>query len=102
MSLISDTWVPGLSQSGPPPGANNHRYELRGVFQCPTLADLRALETHRDNDRMLVVLQGQDAAFDGLLQGIYCYVPTGSHRAQSDSATWVIVNDGQSAWQKLT
>jgi hypothetical protein len=101
MSLTSDTWLPNNSHPGPPPGANNARFEGIGFYQCDTLGDLRLLETKQDNERFFAVLKGRDAKFDGLLQGVYCYVPPGYQNSQSDSDSWVIANDGRSAWQKL-
>lgn len=49
----------------------------------------------------MAILLGRDEKYDGLLQGIYCSVPNGHHRDQEASDSWVIVNDGRSAWQKL-
>lgn len=102
MSVVSEGWQPNLFQPGPPPGANNRRFALRGSFLCSTIANLRGIETHKENAEFFAILQGRDAAFDGLLQGIYCYVPEGSQHSQDDSDSWVIANDGRSAWQKLT
>jgi hypothetical protein len=99
--LVSESWRPGIGVQGPPSGANNFIFRVKDWYQCDTLADLRSLETHYDGEIRMAILRGRDAKFDGLLQGIYCSVPNGQHRAQSDSDAWVIVNDGNSAWQRL-
>lgn len=103
--IVGQAYMSGLVQTGPPPGANNQRVAFKGYFVCPTLSDLRALETDERNERdfPLAILQGQDERYDGLLQGWYQYIPEGEHTAFSDdNATWIIVNDGRSAWKKFT
>lgn len=103
--LVSDIYMSGLVQGRPPAGANNVRYQFKGYFVCPTLADLRAIETSLDNELHypMAILQGQDVQYDGLLQGTYFYVPEGRQNERADDdATWIIVNDAKSAWQKLT
>lgn len=86
---------------GPPSGANNVRFEVLEWFMCDTLEDLKALETPQDKHIRLAVLRGRDVKFDGVLQGIYCFVPPGEQFEQDESDSWVIVNDRNSAWQKL-
>lgn len=99
--IVSESWQPGLTQNGPPSGANNARFTVREWYQCDTLADLKRLETHPDRETRMAVLRGREAKFDGHLQGIYCSVPQGQHLAQPETDSWVMANDGQSAWQKL-
>jgi hypothetical protein len=103
--LVSDAYESGLVQGGPPPGANNDRRQARGYYLCDNIAELRAIETEKRNEEEypMAVLLGQDVKYDGLLQGLYFYVPEGSQNDNSDDgASWVIVNDGRSAWTKLT
>lgn len=103
--MVSDVYESGLVQIGPPPGANNARLRYKGYYVCETLADLRAIDTDPLNatDYPMAILQGWTAKYDGLLQGIYFYVGTGSHNSRADDGGgWIIVNDGRSAWQKLT
>jgi hypothetical protein len=103
--MVGQVYMSGLNQTGPPPGANNTRMQFKGYYICPTLADLRRIETNilNETDYPLAILQGQDERWDGLLQGWYQYIPEGAHLAQADDGgSWVIVNDGNSAWKKFT
>jgi hypothetical protein len=102
MSVVAESWSPRIGVNGPPPGANNVRVKVRDWFECHTLEDLKALEAHMDTDPRMAMLLGRDAINDGLLQGIYRYVPEGQQFAQAESDSWVITNDRKSAWQKLT
>lgn len=97
-----DGRLSGLQQTGPPPGANNVRFRMKGFFSCNTVAELREIQTAEENKKWGVILLGENAAYDGLLSGIYSYVPEGYHNAQEDNgASWIIVNDGKSAWRKM-
>jgi hypothetical protein len=104
MSFVGPAYMSNLNQMGPPPGANNVRLRFRSYYVCETLLDLRAIETDSQNetDFPMAILLGQDEKYDGLLQGLFFYVPEGEHLANPDSVSWVIVNDGRSAWKKLT
>lgn len=102
MSIAAESWSPMIGPQGPPSGANNVRFVVREWFECKTLDELKMIETSRDNDKRLALLCGRDAENDGFLQGIYRYIRTGNHHDQEASDAWVIVNDGNSAWQKMT
>lgn len=92
-----------LLQTGPPPESNITRLRLKGILRCPTLADLKSIGTAKDNENYMAILLGESEKYDGLLQGIYDYVPEGLHsQRDGDDASWVIVDDGRSAWIKLT
>lgn len=96
-------WMSGLVHPGPPPWANRDPWRVEIWLKVPTLAQLRLIGTHKDNEKMLVFLLGQDAAYDGLLQGIFDYVPSGYQFArEDDGGSWIIVDDGGSAWRKMT
>jgi hypothetical protein len=101
--LQSDVWTPGLVQNGPPPGSNDDIFLVTHWYRKNAVAEVKAMPSREVNESRLLILTGQDEAFDGLLQGIYTYVPPASlNTALGDDASYIIVNDGRSAWRKLT
>lgn len=104
MALVDDVYISGLVQSGPPPGANDDVFLITQWYRKNAVIEVKAMAS-RDtvNVHRLLLLTGQDSAFDGLLQGVYCYVPQSNlDPSRGDDASYIVVNDGKSAWQKLT
>lgn len=99
--LAGDTYISGLTGSGPPPWSFNDSFVVPRWFLVETVAALRQLRTHQFNNNVLLVLLGQDEPYDGLLQGTYQYWPNMSTAQPDDGGTWIWANDQQSAWRKI-
>lgn len=97
-------YIQGLSQNGPPPGANDIvELKVDSILRVPNLLRLREIDTSPRNVRRLVFLLGEIHPYDGALQGLYDYVPEGNQNDRDDdNGTWIIVNDGRSAWIKMS
>jgi hypothetical protein len=96
-------WMSGLEHPGPPPWSNRDPWLVEKILKVPTLAQLRQIATHVENEKTMVFLLGQDAAYDGYLQGFYDYLPPGyQYENEDNSGSWIIVNDGGSGWRKIT
>jgi hypothetical protein len=103
MSLTSEGWIPGLTQFGPPPGANDDVFLVQAWYRKNSVAEVKQIASREVNRSRLLILTGQDSAFDGLLQGIYACVWTDElDISQGNDASYIIANDGKSAWRKLT
>jgi hypothetical protein len=103
MSLTSDSWMPGLSQFGPPPGSIDDVFLVQAWYRKNSVAEVKAMASREVSKNRLLILTGENSAFDGLLQGIYTYVWLGEvDPAQGNDSSYIIVNDGKSAWRKLT
>lgn len=101
--LQSDVYVPGLQGSGPPPGANDDLQLVTHWYRKNSVAQVKTMATRIENRERMLMLTGQDTAFDGLLQGIYIYVDTADlNTALSDDASYIVVNDRRSAWRKIS
>lgn len=97
--------LPGLRYPGPPTGANDIvELKVELFMRVPNLERLREIDTDPTNSLKMVFLLGEIEPYDGLLQGFYDYVPQGMQNSREDDGTgsWVIVNDGRSAWVKIT
>jgi hypothetical protein len=102
MPLVSDAYIPGLSQPGPPPGANDDIFLVEAWYKKNSVAEVQQMHARELNEKRLLILTGLDSAFDGLLQGIYIYVPPGQvNTALSDDASYILIRGG-AAWRKLT
>jgi hypothetical protein len=93
-----DARMSNLAQTNPP----THKVKLK-IIRCYSVAQLRAIQSAQDNEGWMVLLLGENAAYDGGLQGFYDYVPTGQQNTRDeDGASWIIAADGQSAWMKVS
>lgn len=101
MPVVSDNWIPGLTQSGPPPWANNP--EKSNFVVANSVDQLRKMSVApADRDKAnVVLLTGETQAYDGKLQGMYLAVPASSAYTE-DGATYIFNNDGTVLWRKLT
>lgn len=96
-------YMSGLIHNGPPPGANDDFEIVTQWYRRNSVAEVKQLSTRASNSRRLLLLTGQDEKYDGLLQGIYCYVPAEElDTSLGNDASYIVVNDGRSAWYKLT
>jgi hypothetical protein len=100
MSLVSDSWIPGLTQSGPPPWANNP--EKTNSLVANSVAELRKMSVApADRSRAnVVLLTGEFNAYDGQLQGWYLGMPVTT--CAENGSTNIINNDGTVLWRKLS
>jgi hypothetical protein len=66
---VYNNWVPGLTQHGPPPGANDQGGQAanKRLFKVETVALARNIEWHKDNWRLTLT--------DELQPGEYTWEP---------------------------
>lgn len=103
MALVGDVYIQGLVQTGPPPGSQLEAELITHWYFPRSIAEMKTIASGPQNEHRAAFLLGQESDGDGLLQGIYTYVPQ-SHLDVSlgDDASYVVVNDGRSAWKKRT
>lgn len=103
MALVGDAWISGLVQTGPPPGSQLEADLITHWYFPKSIAEMKTIQTGPQQLNRAAFLLGQDSDGDGLLQGIYTYVPPEQFDyTLGDDASYVIVNDGKSAWKKRT
>lgn len=105
--FISDAYKSGLVQTGPPPGANNPiRYR---PMVAETLSELREIQLAASDWETpsgrkiptVVLLLGEDAPYDGNLQGHYlAYRPSASY--VEDGGSVIYANNREICWRKIT
>ncbi len=106
--LISDAYKSQLVQTGPPPGANNPiRFR---PMSAETLAELRSIQIAAsdwqtpDGKKIptVVLLLGEDAPYDGNLQGFYLAYRPDRVNYPEDGGAVVYSTIGDICWRKIT